>query len=77
MTASAKSRYTVNVERDAVVIRHDKDEVLYWDANEMVENPQLIFQVVHAIKIAYENPEYMDRIVRCVVIEEEHEDSSN
>lgn len=64
MTVIAKSKYSVDVREESVVIYHDHKEVLYWDIQEFIEDPYLVFNVVEAVKTAYEKPAEMDDIIK-------------
>jgi hypothetical protein len=45
------------------VQRHGK-EVLYWDHTEWEEDPDLIFTIVEAVRIALKQPDEMDAKLR-------------
>jgi hypothetical protein len=51
------SRYSVKVTEQFIAIVYDgKEDVLYWDIQELKDDPTLAFNIVQAIKYAYEAP---------------------
>ena len=44
------NRMEVKLYSDAIVIYDDKgDEIVYWDKNEWIEDPNLVFNIVRAV----------------------------
>jgi hypothetical protein len=54
----------VNEEDGFVRIAWHSREMLYWDASEWQEDPDVVFAVARAITLALSAPEAMDRMLQ-------------
>jgi len=75
--------YRVEFGKDAISIVDSSDprlEVLYWDRQEWVEDPELVFAIAGAITLALGNPDgpggFQEGLERAGVIVDETDDAS-
>ncbi len=60
----AKPRYSIRTGsepgEDFIQIVRGKKEVLYWDVQEWIDEPELVITIINAVAMAIGDPEMMD-----------------
>ena len=57
----------VEFNEDAIGI-HDEDEneIVYWTKDEWIDDPEIVFSIVNAVKLAYTEPNVLIEKLKCV-----------
>jgi hypothetical protein len=54
----------VNFGEDYIEIMDGTDELIYWDIEEWKSDPQIVFSIANAVKLALTDPDELKRIIR-------------
>jgi hypothetical protein len=59
----APSRYSINFDPEGIAIYHDDNEVLYWHKQEWIDEPEVVFSIAYAIRLALVEPDRLGEAI--------------